>query len=100
MIPSLDHQKPLGNMEGAKYRSNRLPTKLEGVSFEPKGNPLTRTLNNWSSLQTSVTGKQQQQQQQQQQQLDITCYMPSQLVAVIRSTKNPPSPPDQYDSSV
>ena len=92
MTPSPECQKPLDDMEGAKYRSNRLPAELEEVSYGPKRNPLTRTLNNWSSLQTSVTGKQQQQQQQQQQ-LDITCYMPSQLVAVIRSTKNPPSPP-------
>ena len=80
-IPSPEYEKPLHDMEVAKYCPVRLPAELEEVTHGPNRNFPAVTPNSWPTLTTSIVGT--------LQQGAIAGQGPSPLVAVSRSIENP-----------
>ena len=80
-IPSPEYEKPLDDMEVAKYHPIRLPAELEEVTYGPKRNSPAVTSTSWPSLPTSITGT--------LRQGAIAGQGPSLSVAVSRSIENP-----------
>ena len=80
-IPSPEYEKPLDDMEVAKYRPIRLPAELEEVTHGPNRNSPAVTPNSRPSLPTSITGP--------LRQGAIANQGPSPSIAVSRSIENP-----------
>ena len=83
MIPSPEYEKPMDDMEIAKYRPIRLPVELEEVTSGPNRNLQAVTPNSRPSLPKSVVGP--------LRQGAIANQGPSPSVAVSRSIESPTS---------
>ena len=79
-IPSPEYEKPLDDIEVAKYRPIRLPAELEEIIYGPNRNSPSVTPNSRPSVPTSIAGA--------PQQGVIAGQDPSRLTAVSKSIKN------------
>ena len=79
-IPSPEYEKPLDDMEVAKYCPIRLPVELEEITYGPNRNSPSVTPNSWPSVPTSIAGA--------PRQGAIAGQDPSQLTVVSKSIEN------------
>jgi hypothetical protein len=79
-IPSPDYEKPLDDMEIAKYRPIRLPAELEEITYGPNRNSPYVTPSSRPSVPTSIAGP--------PRQGAIAGQDPSQLTSVSKSIEN------------